>query len=657
MPLALRHRRVGTGEAHGELGCGGPTCSRPSGPSATHSSPSRIARDRERRQVGSRARLAEQLAPPLLVAHHAAGGTGGAAPRCRARTAPARRCSDPRGLSRPRLYGASTDSATRACSGARSRPPYSTGHVATARPDSAKVGYHASYSARLRTARIAARPPGAASRQLRGTFSSTHASTAAWTSSSEDARVTGRRVDMLEATPDRSGPVPPCGRIPWRRMLCTGANYFVRDGRARAHRDGRDHRRGGRRLRQRIGVARPHSAAAPLPLPERGRVPPRGRGLRRRQPAVVRPVVRARRPGGADRSRRRTSSAATRSSARTRSPGSRADSGADEGRPARRRPRLLLGVVPRVVEPAASRHPGHAAQRARRRARQGERVRRARGARVVRRGVRGGRRSGALGPVPADDPHRAREGASSAGATTTSRSVPYTDDEIAAIDDAVAGERDRRRGRRTPMVGGRRGGRRARTAREGPAARHRHGRLARGHRHGPLRREGAPARVRPTPAHAPVLQARRRSTSPTCSSASTGTPSGPGRPATRRCYDYGRMRETWLIHLCTDWMGDDAWLWKLDCQFRKFNYVGDTHWMRGRVTRKYLADGDRPRRRPRDLGREPTRRHHHARATPPSCCPHGSTGRSCLPEPPGGATTCQETLDALAERFAAEESR
>ncbi len=64
-----------------------------------------------------------------------------------------------------------------------------------------------------------------------------------------------------------------------------------------------------------------------------------------------------------------------------------------------------------------------------------------------------------------------------------------------------------------------------------------------------------------------------------------------GNPAS---YDYGRMRETWLIHLCTDWMGDDAWLWKLDCQFRKFNYVGDTHWMRGRVTRKLLADGDRP---------------------------------------------------------------
>ena len=64
-----------------------------------------------------------------------------------------------------------------------------------------------------------------------------------------------------------------------------------------------------------------------------------------------------------------------------------------------------------------------------------------------------------------------------------------------------------------------------------------------------------------------------------------------GNPTT---FDYGRMRETWLIHLCTDWMGDDAWLWKLDCEFRLFNYVGDTQWVHGRVTRKYLATGGRP---------------------------------------------------------------
>ena len=64
-----------------------------------------------------------------------------------------------------------------------------------------------------------------------------------------------------------------------------------------------------------------------------------------------------------------------------------------------------------------------------------------------------------------------------------------------------------------------------------------------------------------------------------------------GNPTT---FDYGRMRETWLVHLCTDWMGDDAWLWKLDCEFRRFNYVGDTQWLRGTVTRAYLAEGDRP---------------------------------------------------------------
>ncbi len=77
-----------------------------------------------------------------------------------------------------------------------------------------------------------------------------------------------------------------------------------------------------------------------------------------------------------------------------------------------------------------------------------------------------------------------------------------------------------------------------------------------------------------------------------------------GNPTT---FDYGRMRETWLIHLCTDWMGDDAWLWKLDCEFRKFNYVGDTQWLRGRVVRKYLADGDRPAVDLELDGREPAR--------------------------------------------------
>ncbi|MBV6756201.1 FAS1-like dehydratase domain-containing protein [Rhodococcus opacus] len=56
-------------------------------------------------------------------------------------------------------------------------------------------------------------------------------------------------------------------------------------------------------------------------------------------------------------------------------------------------------------------------------------------------------------------------------------------------------------------------------------------------------------------------------------------------------YDYGGMRETWLCHLITDWIGDDGWLWKLRCEHRKFNYIGDTTWVRGKVTDKQTVSG------------------------------------------------------------------
>jgi len=121
-----------------------------------------------------------------------------------------------------------------------------------------------------------------------------------------------------------------------------------------------------------------------------------------------------------------------------------------------------------------------------------------------------------------------------------------------------------------------------------------------------------------------------------------------GNPAS---YDYGRMRETWFIHLCTDWMGDDAWLWKLDCQFRRFNYVGDTHWMRGIVRAKYLADGDRPA-----VDLEIWGENQRGERTTPGhatiLLPSREHGEVRLPDPPGGATDCQSLLNALAARFA-----
>jgi acyl dehydratase len=121
-----------------------------------------------------------------------------------------------------------------------------------------------------------------------------------------------------------------------------------------------------------------------------------------------------------------------------------------------------------------------------------------------------------------------------------------------------------------------------------------------------------------------------------------------GNPST---YDYGRMRETWLIHLCTDWMGDDAWLWKLDCEFRLFNYVGDTQWVRGTVVRKHLAVGDRPAV---DLELQAVNQRG-AVTTPGSATillPSREHGPVRLPDPPGGATDLQGVLDANAAEFA-----
>jgi acyl dehydratase len=122
-----------------------------------------------------------------------------------------------------------------------------------------------------------------------------------------------------------------------------------------------------------------------------------------------------------------------------------------------------------------------------------------------------------------------------------------------------------------------------------------------------------------------------------------------GNPTT---FDYGRMRETWLIHLCTDWMGDDAWLWKLDCEFRKFNFVGDTQWLRGQVVDKYVTPAggcavDLDIRAENQRGEITTPGH----AT--ILLPSTEQGPVVLPAPPGGATDLSGALEAIAGEFAA----
>jgi acyl dehydratase len=121
-----------------------------------------------------------------------------------------------------------------------------------------------------------------------------------------------------------------------------------------------------------------------------------------------------------------------------------------------------------------------------------------------------------------------------------------------------------------------------------------------------------------------------------------------GNPTT---FDYGRMRETWLIHACTDWMGDDAWLWKFECQFRAFNYVGDTQWVTGTVTNHYLADGGRPAV-DLDLRADNQRGVVTTVGSATILLPSREHGPVRLPDPPGGATDLASAMDAVVERFA-----
>ncbi len=227
---------------------------------------------------------------------------------------------------------------------------------------------------------------------------------------------------------------------------------------------------------------------------------------------------------------------------------------------------------------------------------------------------------------------------------------PYTDDEIAAIDAVSASERARRRGHEARFF---------EDVEEGDEV----GPLVKG----PLRvtdmvcwhvgmgmglygvkalrlgydqRQRVPRFFRPDDLNIPDVQQRVHWDPEWARKA--------GNPAS---YDYGRMRETWLIHLCTDWMGDDAWLWKLDCEFRRFNYVGDTHWMRGRVERKLMVDGDRPA-----VELEIWGENQRGEVTTPGhatiLLPSRDHGPVRLPDPPGHATTCAAAFDALVDRFA-----
>jgi acyl dehydratase len=51
----------------------------------------------------------------------------------------------------------------------------------------------------------------------------------------------------------------------------------------------------------------------------------------------------------------------------------------------------------------------------------------------------------------------------------------------------------------------------------------------------------------------------------------------------RRAYDYGMLRNAWLMQIVTDWMGDDAILVAIDDRIKGFNTIGDLSKISGSV--------------------------------------------------------------------------
>lgn len=49
-------------------------------------------------------------------------------------------------------------------------------------------------------------------------------------------------------------------------------------------------------------------------------------------------------------------------------------------------------------------------------------------------------------------------------------------------------------------------------------------------------------------------------------------------------YDIGPVRQLHVSHYLTNFAGDDAWIYRIRFEFRRFNYMGDVTWLTGKVT-------------------------------------------------------------------------
>ena len=256
----------------------------------------------------------------------------------------------------------------------------------------------------------------------------------------------------------------------------------------------------------------------------------------------------------------------------------------------------------------------------------------------------------AVGPVPADDPHRAREGARAqevrrhrARAVHRRRRSPRS---------TRSTTRERAARRRAALVGGRRGGRRGRPDGEGPADRHRHGLLARRHGHGPLRREAAAARLRRTASASRGSSTATSSNVPDVMQRVHWDPEFArrvGQPDHLRLRPHARDVAHPPLHRLDGRrrLAVEARLRVPPVQLRR------RHAMAARARRAQVPRRRRPARgRPRARGREPARRGHHARARDDPAAEPRARRRSGCPIRPAARRDLQGALDAISAEFA-----
>lgn len=58
----------------------------------------------------------------------------------------------------------------------------------------------------------------------------------------------------------------------------------------------------------------------------------------------------------------------------------------------------------------------------------------------------------------------------------------------------------------------------------------------------------------------------------------------------KRIYDIGTMRFSMLCHYLSNYAGDDGWVYHLRYELRKFNYMGDTTWISGKIVKSRVDD-------------------------------------------------------------------